>query len=587
MKRASRLAAPLAVALLLPCTLPAQRNTNLATSSAIASGLSNTIARGANYSFIGSGWRNLIKTNGPGPNGMSFIGGGQSNTVGANWSVINGGLLNRISPGDTNGQMSFIGSGNQNLVLAKYAVIAGGYSNTIQPGGSGGSIGGGYENEVSGLRGTVPGGTYNEAAGANSFAAGSYAASIHPGAFVWSDTSSAAEFVSTGSNQFLIRAQGGVAVNTNNPGSNALLVNGAAKIVGDLSVGTINGQTNFAGPPGPQGEQGPQGPAGPAGSPGTPGAPGSPGSPGSPGTPGLNGTNGAPGLAATVSVGTVTNGAAGSLPQVINAGTSNAAILNFTIPQGLPGNDGPTGAQGPPGTAGPAGQTGPEGPQGIPGVPGLPGAPGLNGTNGTPGLAATVSVGTVSNGLPLSMPVVSNSGTSNAAIFNFTFPLVLPAGGAGIGTNNTAPGIHAVVGGGEMNTAGGDYATVPGGQSNAATNYAFAAGRRAQATNDGAFVWADSKDLDFGSTAKDQFLIRAGGGVGINTNDPGTNALSVNGTVQIGTIQVLTGIGEPTMEAPNGSLYLNAEGAGPSDTLWFRAGGEWHAVYGSPPPTAF
>ncbi|MFM8459191.1 MAG: hypothetical protein ACKOB0_09660, partial [Chthoniobacterales bacterium] len=136
-------------------------------------------------------------------------------------------------------------------MLARYAVIVGGYSNTIQPGGTGGAIGGGYENVVSGARGTVPGGTYNEAAGSNSYAAGSYAVASNAGSFVWADMSTNADFISTSNNQFLIRAKGGVGIGTNNPGTNALLVNGGVKITGDLNVAMINGQTNFTGPQGP------------------------------------------------------------------------------------------------------------------------------------------------------------------------------------------------------------------------------------------------------------------------------------------------------------------------------------------------
>ena len=39
----------------------------------------------------------------------------------------------------------------------------------------------------------------------------------------------------------------------------------------------------------------------------------------------------------------------------------------------------------------------------------------------------------------------------------------------------------------------------------------FAAGRRAKAIHDGAFVWADSEDADFESSRPDQFIIRASG----------------------------------------------------------------------------
>ena len=55
-----------------------------------------------------------------------------------------------------------------------------------------------------------------------------------------------------------------------------------------------------------------------------------------------------------------------------------------------------------------------------------------------------------------------------------------------------------------------------------------AMGNRAQATNDNTFVWADSQDADFTSTGTNQFLIRASGGVGINTDSP-QFALHVNG----------------------------------------------------------
>ena len=222
---------------------------------------------------------------------------------------------------------------------------------------------------------------------------------------------------------------------------------------------------------------------------------------------------------------------------------------------------------------------------------------------------------------------MTNIGSSTNASFAFTFPLVLPSGGAGVGTNNTAPGLNAVVaggnsnnasgdwatiaggtgnsastnsatvgggrnntarglqatvGGGTENTASGDYATIPGGQLNVATNNAFAAGTLAKATNNGAFVWADSKEEDFGSTDSNQFLIRAQNGVGINTNNPGPNALSVNGPVQIGTIQVLTGPGVPEIAAPNGSIYLRTDGI-ESETLYIRSQDLWLPVFVSAP----
>jgi hypothetical protein len=58
------------------------------------------------------------------------------------------------------------------------------------------------------------------------------------------------------------------------------------------------------------------------------------------------------------------------------------------------------------------------------------------------------------------------------------------------------------------------YGAVVGGSNNRAfAPHTFAAGRNAVALNGGSFVWADSKNGDFPSTAVDQFSVRATGGV--------------------------------------------------------------------------
>lgn len=84
-------------------------------------------------------------------------------------------------------------------------------------------------------------------------------------------------------------------------------------------------------------------------------------------------------------------------------------------------------------------------------------------------------------------------------------------------------------------TAGGYYSTAMG-RSTVATNYAWAAGRRAKATNDGAFVWADSTDTDVGSTNNNSVTFRAAGGYRLYSNSglsagtflaPGTTAWAI------------------------------------------------------------
>ena len=92
----------------------------------------------------------------------------------------------------------------------------------------------------------------------------------------------------------------------------------------------------------------------------------------------------------------------------------------------------------------------------------------------------------------------------------------------GGGLENTCADTGATVCGGDVNTASGLYSTVCGGAGNSATGIAsFAAGYFARSLHDDAFVWSDGSGTgNFTSTAVDQFLIHAIGGVGIGTNNP-------------------------------------------------------------------
>ncbi|RZU39316.1 collagen-like protein [Edaphobacter modestus] len=91
---------------------------------------------------------------------------------------------------------------------------------------------------------------------------------------------------------------------------------------------------------------------------------------------GTQGPKGDPGTAATISVGTVITGAAGTSASIVNGGTSSAAVLNFTIPQGIQGIKGDTGAAGPQGNPGPTGATGEQGLTGATGATGPQGPSG-------------------------------------------------------------------------------------------------------------------------------------------------------------------------------------------------------------------
>jgi hypothetical protein len=101
------------------------------------------------------------------------------------------------------------------------------------------------------------------------------------------------------------------------------------------------------------------------------------------------------------------------------------------------------------------------------------------------------------------------------------------------GYQNTASNTYSTVAGGTVNIASGAAATVAGGRNNLAAGAdSFAAGRRARSNHDGAFVWGDSTNADVTSTAVNQFVIRASGGIrlpGAGENQPG-NAAKQSGT---------------------------------------------------------
>jgi len=104
------------------------------------------------------------------------------------------------------------------------------------------------------------------------------------------------------------------------------------------------------------------------------------------GDKGDTGDPGADGAAATIAVGSTTTGNAGTNASVSNSGSSSAAIFNFTIPRGATGDSG------------------------------------TNGADGADGAAATITAGSATSLASNASPTVSNSGNSNAAIFNFGIP---------------------------------------------------------------------------------------------------------------------------------------------------------------------
>jgi trimeric autotransporter adhesin len=163
---------------------------------------------------------------------QATVGGGRENTAsGFNKATVAGGENNLASGDDAT-----VSGGSGNTASFINATVAGGASNTASntdstvgggsvntANGSAATVGGGSNNTANGLSATVPGGALNDAGGDYSFAAGQGAhvrdkttvgnGSGDAGTFVWAD-SVAAQLISTGSNQFLIRSTGGFALNT-------------------------------------------------------------------------------------------------------------------------------------------------------------------------------------------------------------------------------------------------------------------------------------------------------------------------------------------------------------------------------------
>ena len=82
--------------------------------------------------------------------------------------------------------------------------------------------------------------------------------------------------------------------------------------------------------------------------------------------------------------------------------------------------------------------------QGPPGATGPAGAAGPAGSAGNPGAAATISLGSVSTGPVGSQAYVTNTGTSSAAVFNFTLPggVAGATGAQGVAGSPGAQGIQ-------------------------------------------------------------------------------------------------------------------------------------------------
>jgi len=150
---------------------------------------------------------------------------GFDNNAAGDSSSIGGGSFNQ-----TFGTISVIGGGFSNTTTSTGATIGGGANNNAS--GEYATIAGGLDNSAAGAYAMIPGGQNNNADGYYSFAAGHRAKVMHNGTFVWADQTDE-DFVSSGDDQFLIRASGGVGIGTDSP-------TGLLDVVGEPGDGSVN-----------------------------------------------------------------------------------------------------------------------------------------------------------------------------------------------------------------------------------------------------------------------------------------------------------------------------------------------------------
>jgi hypothetical protein len=150
------------------------------------------------------------------------VGGGLGNqagdsagtTVDRSFATVSGGQENRAT-----GANSTVGGGDSNHASGLFSALGGGLGNTASGGAS--TVGGGARNCAGGDYSWAGGNQAKVRPGSGSGAAGSGCQGVpstgtdgDSGTFIWSG-SQIADFVSTGSNQFLVRADGGFGFNTN------------------------------------------------------------------------------------------------------------------------------------------------------------------------------------------------------------------------------------------------------------------------------------------------------------------------------------------------------------------------------------
>ena len=149
-----------------------------------------------------------------------------------------------------------IGGGSANAVEDASGTIGGGFGNVVGfSSGCFSTVAGGHSNWARGGHSSVPGAAGNISYGDFGFAGGreAFVETGHHDTFIWVDFTGGSVLDSTGPDQFLVRANGGVGINTDSPNS-SLHVSGDMQInitagappAGDCDAASEEGRMKFA-----------------------------------------------------------------------------------------------------------------------------------------------------------------------------------------------------------------------------------------------------------------------------------------------------------------------------------------------------
>ena len=438
-----------------------------ASASAIVGGSGNQIARGAIESFIGGGLSGLIDSDST----WSVIAGGYENAIGSNSaiSVISGGLGNKIGAeaqrstiaggsGNSIGYAafySFIGGGQDNIIheSATVATISGGEENAIYSGSSLSTIAGGEDNMVYAVSpyASIGGGYFNivdSFSGYSTIGGGTFNSVESEHTTISGGRSNAISFQAYGA-----VIGGGIANAIDSEGVHSTISGGFQNfIVHDAGTATIaGGRENRV--------------TGDAGT--------------------ISGGWGNVASGYTVVAGGSWNSGGGSFSS-ISGGSYNTndaeyaflggGFLNFIVSDADYATIGG----------------------------------GIANRIDADGDRATIAGGNLNFIGSDSDAATITGGENNSISQSCSFAFI---GGGKDNRIEKDGGQYATIAGGFSNTNRGEYATIPGGLENIADrDYTFAAGRRAHARHQGAFVWADSSDFAFASSSQNEWAVRATGG---------------------------------------------------------------------------